>query len=96
MPSLIWTPASLADVQRLYRSLALKDIDAARRAVHAIRSGAKILAQHAELGRPREDLDLEFREWLIDFGHSGYLVLYRLEGYAVTMLAVCHQSEVGY
>lgn len=96
MPSLIWTPASLADIQRLYRFLALKDIDAARRAVTAIRSGVKILAQRPELGRPCEDLDAEFREWLIDFGHGGYMVLYRLDGNTVTMLADRHQSEAGY
>ena len=24
------------------------------------------------------DMDAEFREWLIDFGHCGYVVLYRM------------------
>ena len=96
MPSLIWTPASLADIQRLYRFLALKDVDAARRAVNAIRSGVKILSQRPGLGRPCKDLDPEFREWVIDVGQSGYLVLYRLNGDAVTMLAVRHQRAAGY
>jgi plasmid stabilization system protein ParE len=38
----------------------------------------------------------EFREWLIDFGSSGYIALYRLEGDTAVVLAVRHQKEAGY
>lgn len=96
MPHLIWTPPALADVQRLYRFLAPKDAEAARRAVKAIRAGAKILAHQPRIGRPVEDMDPEFREWPIDFGNSGYVVLYRLDGDRVSILAVRHQKEAGY
>jgi plasmid stabilization system protein ParE len=96
VPRLIWTPAALADVQRLYRFLATKDADAAQRAVKAIRAGVKILAHQPRLGRPIEDLDAEYREWLIDFGSSGYVALYRVEGETVAVLAVRHQKEAGY
>lgn len=96
MPHLIWTPAALADVQRLYRFLAPENADAARRAVKTIRSGVKILAHQPHVGRPVEDMDAEFREWLIDFGSSGYLVLYRLDGSRISILAVRHQKEPGY
>lgn len=95
MPHLIWTPPALADVQRLYRFLAPKDTQAARRAVKAIRAGAKILAHQPRIGRPVEEMDPEFREWLIDFGNSGYVVLYRLDGDRVGILAVRHQREAG-
>ena len=37
-----------------------------------------------------------FREWIIDFGESGYVARYRIEVDAVTMLAVRHQKEVGF
>lgn len=30
----------------------------------------------------------EFREWIIDFGDSGYVVRYRIDPNAVTILAV--------
>lgn len=96
MPRLIWTPPALADVQRLYRFLASKDADAAQRAVKAIRSGVKILAHQSHLGRPIEDLDADYREWLIDFGNTGYVALYRVEGETVAILAVRHQKEAGY
>ncbi|WP_420226610.1 type II toxin-antitoxin system RelE/ParE family toxin [Pigmentiphaga litoralis] len=96
MPSLIWTPAALADVQRLYRFLVLKDAVAGRRAVKAIRSGVKVLAAQPHLGRPIADLDTDFRECLIEFGDSGYVTLYRTKGDAVAILAVRHQREAGY
>ena len=41
-------------------------------------------------------MDPEFREWSIDFGHSGYVVLYRFDGEIVAVLAVRHQKEAGY
>jgi len=96
MSRLIWSPAALIDVQRLHRFLAPKNIDAAKRAVMAIRQGVKVLAQQPGMGRPVEDLPSEFREWIIDFGDSGYIARYRLETDAVTILAVRHQKEVGY
>lgn len=96
MPRLIWSPPALADVQRLYRFLAIKDEDAARRAIKAIRAGVKMLAHQPEAGRPADDMDPVFREWPIDFGSSGYIVLYRFDGETATMLAVRHQKEAGY
>lgn len=68
-----------------------KDADAARRAVAAIRGGVKILAKSPRIGRPTEDMDPEYREKLIDFGDSGYFVLYRLDDETVSLLAVRHQ-----
>ncbi|MEZ0472915.1 hypothetical protein [Luteimonas salinilitoris] len=38
----------------------------------------------------------EFREWLIGFGNSGYVALYRFDGDSVSILAVRHQKETGY
>lgn len=96
MPRLIWSPPALLDVQRAYRFLAEKDTGAARRAVSAIRSCVKNIEQHPNIGRPVEDMETEFREWLIDFGDSGYVVLYRYQGDSVVILAVRHQKEVGY
>ncbi len=96
MPRLIWTPNALADVQRLHRWLLPKDAEAASRAVATIRGGVQILAQSPRVGRPGEDMDPEFREKLIDFGNNGYVVLYRLDGETVAILAVRHQKEAGY
>lgn len=96
MSRLIWSPAALRDVQRLHRVLAEKSPDAAGRAVKAIRDAMKIVALQPGIGRPAEEMDPEYREWLIDFGASGYVALYRLEGDTAVVLAVRHQREAGY
>ena len=96
MPRLIWSPAALADIQRLYRFLTVKDKNAAQNAIKTIRAGVKILAHQPQVGRPALDMDPEFREWLIDFGSSGYIVMYHFDGATANILAVRHQMEAGY
>ena len=96
MAALIWSPGALRNVHRLYRFLASKNPDAAKRAVKAIRNGVKILASHPAIGRPAEEMEPEFREWIIDFGDSGYITLYRYDGVTAIILAVRHQKEAGY
>ena len=95
MSPLIWSQLALVDVQRLYRFLAPKNIDAAKRAVKSIRQGVMVLAQQPGIGRLVEDLSEEFREWIIDFGDSGYVVRYHLDLDCVTILSVRYQKEVG-
>lgn len=96
MPRLIWTPSALLDVQRLYRFLVVKNPEAARRAVKAIRQGVKVLEQQPRVGRPVEEMDNEYRDWIIDFGDSGYVARYRVDPQFVSVLAVGHQKEVGF
>jgi plasmid stabilization system protein ParE len=96
MPRLIWTPSALLDVQRLYRFLVVNNPDAARRAVKAIRQGVKVLEQQPKVGRPVEEMDNEYRDWIIDFGDSGYVARYRVDPQFVSVLAVRHQKEVGF
>lgn len=96
MPQLIWSPEALADVQRLYRFLAEKNPDAARRSASAIRDGMQVIAGHPDAGRPVDDMNPEFREWPISFGASGYVALYRLHKNVALVVAVRHQKEVGY
>jgi len=95
MSRLIWSPAALLDVQRLYRFLAAKNIEAAKRAVTAMRQGVRVLGQQPGIGRPIDEMPDEFREWIIDFGDSGYVVRYRFDSNVVTILTVRHQKEVG-
>ncbi|MBP2557855.1 plasmid stabilization system protein ParE [Neorhizobium galegae] len=96
MPHLIWTPPALDDVKRLFRFLAPKNPEAAARAVKTVRASVNILARQPSLGRPVEDMEPEYREWLIDFGNSGYIALYRFQADTVAILAVRHQKEAGY
>jgi plasmid stabilization system protein ParE len=98
MPSLIWSEQALRDVQRLYRFLAPKSQSASERAVRKIQAGVKVLALQSQIGRPVADMDAAFREWMIDFGESGYIVRYRVSGDQrhVILLAIRHQREAGY
>ena len=96
MPRLIWSPPALNDVHRLYRFLAAKNVAAAQRAVKAIRESVKILSYQPQIGRPVEEMEPEYREWLIEFGESGYIALYRFDGETAVILSVRHQKESGY
>jgi plasmid stabilization system protein ParE len=96
MPRLIWSPSALRDVQRLYRFLAPKNTEAARQAVKTIRESVQILALQPGIGRPAQDMEPEYREWLIDFGQSGYVALYHFDGQTALIVAVRHQKELDY
>jgi plasmid stabilization system protein ParE len=96
MPRLTWSRPALLDVQRLYRFLVSRNPDAAGRAVKAMRHGVRVLGLQPGVGRPIDDMPDEFREWIIDFGDSGYVARYRIDPDAVTILAVRHQKEVGF
>ena len=95
MPRLIWAPPALLDVQRLYRFLAGKNLDAAKRAVQAVRQGVRVLGHQPQIGRHIEDMEEAYREWQVDFGDSGYVVRYRVASEAVIILAIRHQKETG-
>ena len=97
MPHVTLSARAQTDLSRLHTSLVGKDINAAKRAVLAIRE-AFLPLQHAPMiGRPVEDHG-DLRELVIDFGTSGYLALYRFEPRldAVTILAIKHQREDDY
>jgi plasmid stabilization system protein ParE len=96
MSRLKWSQPALLDVARLYEFLAPKSRDAAQRAVKAIRHGVKAPAKHPQSGRPVEELPLEFREWVIEFGHGAYIALYHYDGKQIVILAVRHGREAGY
>ncbi len=96
MSRLIWSRSALGDVQRLHRFLVSRNPDAARRAIVAIRRGVRILAALPASGRPAEDMEVEYRELVIEFGDSGCVVLYRYDGAIAVILAVRHQKEAGY
>lgn len=96
MSRLVWSAPALRDLQRLYRFLAEKNTDAATRAVATIRRGVRTIARQPGIGRPAVDMEPDYREWPIEFGESGYVVLYRYHQQTAVILAVRHQREAGY
>jgi plasmid stabilization system protein ParE len=74
-----------------------KSFAAANRAGEAIIQSVKLLGHQPYIGRPVEDMSDEYRDWLVDFGGSGYVVRYRYDGDGlVTVLAIRHQKEAGF
>jgi plasmid stabilization system protein ParE len=67
-----------------------------RDAVRAIRHGVRALGTHPEIGRWVDEMPDGFREQFIQFGSSGYVVLYRYDGSRVAILAVRQGREAGY
>lgn len=96
MPRVKWSPPALQDVARLHEFLLPKNPAAAQRAVQTIRQGVKALGKQPEMGRPVEEMEPGFREWLIEFGQSAYVALYHYDGKQVVILAVRHGREAGY
>ena len=96
MPQVRYAPGAIRDLQQLREFLRPKNPLAARRAAEAIMKAVQLLGQQPQIGRPVEEMQDEFREWLIDFGDSGYVALYRFDGDVVTILALRHQKEAGY
>jgi plasmid stabilization system protein ParE len=56
----------------------------------------KALSKHPEIGRPVEEMPLEFREWVIEFGSGAYVALYHYDGEQIVMLAIRHGRAAGY
>ncbi|PMR74477.1 type II toxin-antitoxin system RelE/ParE family toxin [Billgrantia endophytica] len=96
MPQVIFSPAAVRDLERLREFLRTKNPAAAERAAKAIIQGIQELGKFPHIGRPIDDLPEEYRDWLIDFGDSGYIARYRLDGDAVVVLAIRHQREAGF
>ncbi len=99
MPYLVgWSPHALVSVQRIYRFLAEKDLEAAKAAVTAILGKANVLEDFPNVGRPADDLEPEQRELFIPFGATGFVLLYHFDEQEkqILILAVRHQKEVGY
>lgn len=90
-----WSHSALLDVARLHQFLEPKSPAAAKRAIKAIRGGVRALSKHPESGRPVEELSAEFREWVIEFGHAAYVVLYHFDGKQIVILTIRHGREAG-
>lgn len=95
MPQVRYAPGAIRDLQRLREFLRAKNPIAAKRAGETILKALQILGQQPQIGRPIEDMPEAYREWLIDFGDSGYVARYRFDNQGVVILAVRHQRETG-
>jgi plasmid stabilization system protein ParE len=95
MPHVNLSARARFDLTRLHRFLAEKDTAVASRAIDEILTSLTPLTRMPKIGRPVED---GLRELVIDFGSSGYLVLYHFDESIdeIVILAVRHQKEFDY
>lgn len=93
---MIFAPAAIRDLERLHEFLRPKNPIAAERAAKAIIQGVQALGELPHIGRPVDEMPEAFRDWLIDFGDSGYVARYRHDGNTVVVLAIRHQKDAGW
>ena len=84
-----WTRPAIQDLVEIREYIAKDSPAAGSRVASAIREEVKALAHHPEVGR--KGLLVGTRELVIS--RLPYLVVYQLEGDAVTILAVVHTDH---
>ena len=91
--SLVWLPAALEDIERLYKFLHEKSPSAALRAAQTIVEGARLLESTPEAGRPMND-DTGRRELFLVFGAGAYVLRYKMDAAGtVVVIRVWHSRE---
>ena len=95
MTRLRYSNRASADLIRLHKFLATKDVSAAHNAIIKIRDALATLLLAPKMGRSIEE---GFRECIIDFGSSGYSALYDFDEVhdEIVVHAVRHQKESNY
>ncbi|SEL88194.1 Plasmid stabilization system protein ParE [Kosakonia sacchari] len=97
MPQVRWTSHALRDVQKLSRFLNQKNREASKKAVAEIRKYARLLETTPDIGVPDEDDEYSgYRDLIIPFGASGYVLRYFLDNGQPIIVAVKHQKEAGF
>lgn len=94
MPQIIYTDEFINDFERVYKFLANKNLIAAQNLAKLLEEKLDLLATI-----PRAFAFLgEFRLYLLEFGSSGYVILYdyneKLD--TITILRIKHQKESGF
>lgn len=98
MPQVIISESARQDLQRLHDFLRTKNVLAARKAAEMLIQGIRQLEALPNIGRPVAHLPLEYQELVVEFGRSGYVLLYRRDELTdrVVILKIKHQKEAGY
>lgn len=92
-----YTRGAREDLQRLYRFLLERDLEAARRAREAVGKSVDLLRDFPFTCRKAAPDNPFLREIVIPFGSGGYVALFEIEdNETVTILAIRHQREEDY
>lgn len=98
MPQVIVSASARRDLQRLHDFLKTKNAQAAKKAAAILFRGIQQLQDLPEIGRKVAYLPLPWQELILEFGGSGYVMLYRYDTLAdrIVILQIRHQKEAGY
>lgn len=86
-----WSPAALADLERLRNFLEPHNPGAARRAAMGLKQASSLLLAHPEIGKRLEGR--QDRELFVPFGQRGYVIRYRLNDNEIVILKIWHGLE---
>jgi plasmid stabilization system protein ParE len=90
-----WHEHAIVDLERLKEFISHHNKEAALKAARHIRAAVMHISIHPQLGKPVEGFP-DYREIVIPFGSSGYVVRYRILSDAVLIIAVKHGREAGF
>ena len=79
MPQIKFAQDAIRDLERLREFLRPKNPLAAKRAGQMIIKAVQVLGRQPHIGRTVEDMPEKYREWVIEFGDSGYVARYRID-----------------
>ena len=92
-----YTKAAKEDLLRIYKFLIENDLEAAQKALGAIRKSIGLLQDFPFTCRKASPDNPFLREMVISFGGGGYVALFEVEAdNVVTVLAIRHQREEDY
>lgn len=92
-----YTKGAKEDLMRLYSFLVELDLDAAHKALEAIKKGVTFLQDFPFTCRKATPVNPLLRGMIIPFGSKGYVALFEIENNeTVTILAFRHQLEEDY
>jgi plasmid stabilization system protein ParE len=92
MPTVVWSRAALADLDRQYQFLKTRNPEAATRSLQAIVAAGKSLEQTPQRGTPIASAP-GLRKLLVRFGKSGYMLHYSVLEDEVLILRVYHGRQ---
>lgn len=90
-----WHDLAIVDLQRLKEFISHHNKEAALKAVRHIRAAVMLISLNHQIGKPVEGFP-DYREIVIPFGASGYVVRYRIISDAALIIAVKHGKEAGF
>ncbi|WP_027389047.1 type II toxin-antitoxin system RelE/ParE family toxin [Chrysiogenes arsenatis] len=93
MPQLILTANAVRDLENHREYIREHNAAAAKRLAHEIIGSLKSIAQHPYVGRCIDEMPLEYRQWVIEYGKTGFIASYRVEQNAVVVLSIKHQKQ---